>query len=297
MIKAKSSFRKLATVSFCLVFSQLGAVTVTTFGPGSAVSIVERSATFDTLNYSNVVHLENYTEGGLRISTAGDSWAADFAMAALLDPFGGASGTDRAFYAISSGNNEWVTIQTTNSTLIHGVEFMYGNTWTTGNPQVPWGNPNAVLDWQTWNNGTPVSAGTIGPNPMLGLGTVVGFYDPAGFDQLLVRSTIVTSGDPTLQALALDTLQVMLTNRPPAPVIYGSDFAVDGATGIPSLAVYDTLSGCQYRMVYTESLSTPVWNPVTPPLPGGWVSGGGQLTFSDPGAVGKLQRYYRVEVR
>lgn len=291
-------FGKVAAISVCVAFSPLlRAVTVVTTGSGSAVSVVERSATFDILNYTNVVHLENYTEGGLRISTAGDSWAADFAMAALLDPFGGANGTDRAFYAISSGNNEWVTIETTNNALLHGVEFMYGNTWTTGDPQVPWGNPNAVLDWQTWNNGTLVSSGTIGPIPMLQLGTIVGFYDHTGFDQLLVRCTIVTSGDPTLQALALDTLQVMLTNRPPAPVIYGSDFTVDPSTGIPSLAVYDTLPGCQYRMVFAESLSSPVWTAVTPPSPDGWTSGGGMLTFSDSSAVGKPQRFYRIEVR
>ena len=116
MNKVAFFFGYVATVSACAVFSCRGrAATVTTSGAGSAVSIVERAATFDTLNSTNVVHLENYTEGGLRIITAGDSWAADFAMAALLDPFGGANGTDRTFYAISSGNNEWVTIETTNS--------------------------------------------------------------------------------------------------------------------------------------------------------------------------------------
>ena len=51
---------------------------------------------------------------------------------------------------------------------------------------------------------------------------VLGFFDPTGFDQLLVRATIAGSGDPTLQAIALDAVQVMLTNRPPAPIISGS---------------------------------------------------------------------------
>ena len=270
---------------------RLDAATSATLGTGSAVSVVDLAATFDALNSTTVVHLETYSEGALRITTSADSWAADFAMAALLDPFGGA-GTDRAFYAISSGNNDWVTIQTTNSAVLHGVEFMYGNTWTTGNPQVPWGNPNAVLEWQTWNKGALVTAGTNGPVPMLPLGTVVGFYDPAGFDQLLVRSTIATSGDPTLQALALDDLHVMVTNVPPAPVIYGSDFNVDQA-GIPSLNVWDTIPGCEYRLVYTSELSTAVWTPVS----GAWTPGGGMLTFTDPGTVGNSHRFYRVQVR
>jgi hypothetical protein len=77
-------------------------------GAGSAVASVDLSATFDAPNATAVVHLENFTEGALKISTSADSWAA-------------------------------------------------------------------------------------------------------GFDQLLVRCTSPNSGDPTLQTMALDTLQVMLT--------------------------------------------------------------------------------------
>ncbi len=282
----------IASAALLLFRDTLPAATVATFGPGSAVSAVDLSATFNSLNSTTVVHLETYTEGGLKITTSADSWAADFAMASLLNPFGGAA-TDRAFYAISSGNNDWVTIQTTNTALMHGVEFMYGNTWTTGNSQVPWGNPNAVLEWQTWNNGFLVSSGTNGPVPMLPLGTIVGFYDPAGFDQLLVRSTIASSGDPTLQAVALDDLNVMLTNRPPAPVIYGSDFSVEPGTGISSLNVYDTIPGCEYQLIYTENLAAPAWNAVSST----WTPGGGALKLSDPAASGNPRRFYRVQVR
>ncbi len=213
-------------------------------------------------------------------------------MAALLDPFGGL-GTDRAFYAISSGNNDWVTIQTTNTSLMHGIEFMYGNTWSTGNSQAPWGNPNAALHWQTWNNGVLVSTGTNGPVPLLPVGTIVGFYDHAGFDQLLVRSTIAFSADPTLQALALDNLEVMLVNVPPAPVIYAGDFSVDSQTGVSTLTVYDTIPGCEYRLIYADGLTAANWNPVSD----AWTAGGGSLTLRDPGSPGKLRKFYRVEVR
>ena len=284
-------------VASALLSNGAHAATIQTQGAGSALSSVDRSATFDVLTANNVVHLETYTEGGLKIITSADSWAADFSMASLLDPFNGAGGLDRAFYAISSGNNDWVTIQTTNRATIHGVEFMYGNTWTTGNSQRPWGNPAAVVDWQTWKSDVLVSSNTVGPVPMLQLGTILGFYDPAGFDQLLVRATIANSGDPTLQAIALDNVYVMLTNRPPAPVIYGSDFGIDPATHLTSLTVYDTLAGCQYRLVYTETLTPPAWTAVTPPLPGGWQPGGGTLTFTDLGAVGRPHRFYCVEAR
>ena len=293
-----ATLRCVAALAASFAFgARITAATLQTVGPGTAVSSVDLAANFDALNATTVVHLESFTEGALKIFTSADSWAADFAMAATLDPFHGANGSDRTFYAISSGNNDWVTIQTTNLTVIHGVEFMYGNTWTTGNAQVPWGNPNAIAEWQTWKNGAMLSSGAVGPVPLLQMGTVLGFYDPAGFDQLLVRATIPSSGDPTLQALALDNLTVMLTNLPPLPVIYGSDFGVDPATGAASLTVYDTIPGCQYRLVYTESLPVPVWNPVTPPAPDGWTAGGGTLVFVDAGAVGRPQRFYRVEVR
>ena len=90
---------------------------------------------------------------------------------------------------------------------------------------------------------------------------------------------------------------MQLTNVPPAPAIYGSDLNVNPATGIPSLTVYDTFAGCQYRMVYTENITAPKWNTVAIPLPDGWQAGGGIITLSDPGAVGKPHRFYRVEVR
>lgn len=137
----------------------------------------------------------------------------------------------------------------------------------------------------------------MGPVPLLQPGTVLGFFDPTGFDQLLVRATIAGSGDPTLQAIALDAVQVMLTNRPPAPIISGSDFVVDQVTHEPGLTVYDTIVGCQYRMVWTDNLTAGTWPPVTPPSADGWQAGGGTLTFTDPGAAGSHRRFYRVEGR
>jgi hypothetical protein len=89
----------------------------------------------------------------------------------------------------------------------------------------------------------------------------------------------------------------MLTNHPPVPVIFAGDFSLEPATQIPSLTVRDTIPGCRYRLVYTEDLATPTWNPVTPPLPSGWQTGGGILVFTDSSAPGKSQRFYRVEAQ
>ncbi len=84
---------------------------------------------------------------------------------------------------------------------------------------------------------------------------------------------------------------------PPTPVIYGSDFSVNPTNYIPSLTVWDTLPGVQYRMVYSEDLAAGAWTAVTPPMLAGWVSGGGLLTFTDTNAPTRPQRFYRVEAQ
>jgi hypothetical protein len=273
--------------------------TVQTFGTASAVTVVDRSARFDSLTANNVVHLDTYLEGGLRILTSGDSWAADANLSLRLDPFHIPGRTDRAFYAMAWGNEDWVTIEPTNRALMHGVELLYGNTWTTGDifGLYPWGNDRGFVEWQTLRDGTLISSGQLGPNPTLPLGTVLGFYDPVGFDQLLVRCRIDNSSSPNLQALALDDVLVMLTNVPPAPAIYGSDLALDPTSGVPTLTVYDTVGGCDYRMVYAETPDASVWTPVRVPLPEGWQAGGGTLAFSDPAAPSNAHRFYRVQVQ
>jgi hypothetical protein len=114
-----------------------------------------------------------------------------------------------------------------------------------------------------------------------------------GFDELLMKATSANSANTNDNALALDNVKVMLANLPPAPVIYGSDFSVDLTTGVPSLTVWDTIPGCEYRLVYKEDLAAPTWNSSL----NEWQAGGGILMFSDPSAPGKPRRCYCVEVR
>lgn len=275
-----------------MVFTaHLDAATIQTLGAGSAVKSVDRSAAFNAITSSGIP-LSDYIEGKLFVGANADSLVG-------YDPFGGANGSDPYFYCLDGGSmgagvDSWVTLTTTDSAKMFGVEFLYGNSWTGGSP---WGNDNAWVTWQTWNGTTVVSSGQIGPNPMLPVGTVVGFYDPAGFDRLLVKCNAPNQADPNIQALAMDNLQVMLTNRPPVPVIDGSNLSINPTNHVPALTVYDTSAGWQYRLVYTETLTAPVWSPVNLPLPAGWQPGGGTLTFTDPGSVGKPQRFYRVEAR
>ena len=299
MRNTKTSVSVLSAAACVGLLTTVRAVTVSTTGAGSAVTVVDRMATFDTLTSTNTMELGNYSEDGLYITTGNQSWGADPPLAAKLDPFHGATTPDRGFFCVAWDNPEWTSIRTTNMAVIHAVEFVYGNGWTTGdiNGQYPWGNNAAILKWQTWRNGTLVSSGSVGDTWALPVGTVVGFYEPAGFDELTMKAIMLTAADTNSNALALDNLNVMLTNVPPAPVIYGSDFAVNPTTGIPSLTVWSTIAGVQYRLVYTEDPASGLSNPVTPPLPAGWVPGGGDLILTDPGAPGKPHRFYRVEAR
>ena len=292
-MKTKSCLALVVACALSALSAQ--SVTVQTVGTGTAVSLVERAATFDALSDTNSMELGNYSEGGLYITTGNQSWGADPPLAAKLDPFHGATAPDRSFYCGAWENSEWTSIRTTNRAVMHAVEFVYGNGWTTGDVygQYPWGNNAAILIWQTWRNGAVVSSGSVGDAWILPVGSVVGFYDSAGFDELTMKAIMLNAASTNSNALALDNVTIQLTQRPPAPVIYGSDLSLDPVTGIPSLIVWSTLAGVQYRLVYSEDIASNLWNPVTP----GWVSGGGDLTLADTSAAGRPQRFYRVEAR
>jgi hypothetical protein len=210
--------------SFLALPRQLLAGTTQTVGAGSAVTQVDRAATFDSLT-QNGIALSDYTENNLFIGVDGDS-RVDF------DPFHGVDGANPTFEYPDAGSPGWVTLHATDAKLLYAVEFMYGNGWTTGGGSWQWGNNLAYVEWQTWLGGKLVSSGTVGGSgQILEMGTILGFYDPAGFDQLLVRCRIDT-GDPNLQALALDDVNVQLS--PPAHWWnYGDGWA--GALGVPGL--------------------------------------------------------------
>ncbi len=194
------------------------AQTTQTTGEGSAVTYVDRAADFGPINV-NGVPLSDYTENGLFIGTDADSIVSSPVF--LFDPFHGADGSDRAFYCPSGGSQGWTEIRTTTGERIYALEFMYGNGWTTGQiyGPYPWGNNLAVVEWQTLIGSSIVSSGVAGGSPLLEMGTILGFYDPAGFDKIRLKCTIANSADPTLQALALDRLRVELFHPCSAPSI------------------------------------------------------------------------------
>jgi hypothetical protein len=210
-------FVPLILIAACLVsnanvFAGVGL----SFGTGSAVTSVDRQATFSTLTITNTQELDIYFENGLSITTANQNWGADPpAPPYTLNPFH-ILPQPTAFYAGAWENMEWVNIQTTDSKRIYGLEFMYGNTWTTGdlsgNPSYsPWGINDATFEYQEWRGGTMVDSGGVANLP---LATIVGFADSAGFDQFLVRATSARSGNPDSNAIAFGYMKAQLTAVP-----------------------------------------------------------------------------------
>lgn len=183
---------------------QSKAALVFSTGGGSAVTTVDRSANFDSLE--NGDSLSSYEEGHLSITTAAGIAQLD------NDPFDnnpdGFREVGIGFH--SAGVNEgWVTIETTDGRKITGVEFLYGNAFfvsSFGPQPSDVGNPSAIIEWRTHVDDAWVSAGS---QP---LGTVIGFKDLNGFDTLLVRA--ILEGDSINQAIALDNLKVQLAPIP-----------------------------------------------------------------------------------
>ncbi len=161
-------------------------------------------ATFSTITHSGI-SLSDYTEDSIFIGANADSLIG-------YEVFNGANGSDPYFYCLDGGSmgggaDAWVTIYTTDSKPIYAIEFLYGNSWTNGHG---WGNDNAWVVWQTLRNGTVVSSGQVGPNPMLPVGTIMGFYDPSGFDTIQLKCNVQNQFDPNVQALAMDNLHLQL---------------------------------------------------------------------------------------
>jgi hypothetical protein len=207
------------------------------------VTVIDRSATFDGLDYThNGTPLSDYTEGLLFISTDGDSTAGwGPAVQPFFNPFHlPIDPATQAFFFADWGNTAWVTIRAADTRKVFGVEFLYGNGWTTGDIYgVPWGNSSAWVDWQTMAGSTVVSSGQIGAEQTLAVGTVIGFYDPAGFDQLMVRCKAANSSPPDFQELAIDDVHVQLSAGPYTPA--EALRALEIAAGLESATPNDML--------------------------------------------------------
>jgi PEP-CTERM motif len=184
------------------------AVTQTT-GAGSAVSIVEGTANFESLS---ALSDNPYLEGGMVFSRTNlSNNPCDFAGCAGHPGFVGFSGN--YMYGIGSGYFE---IAATGGNVFHGLEFTIGTGFDI-NPQ--------NVSWQAFSSSILVGSGTLS----LSSGTIIGFSDAIGFDNL--RYTSDDRDSYGYVAPAFDSVHAQFTAAVPEPEIYAMMMAGLGLLG------------------------------------------------------------------
>ncbi len=187
---------------FALVFGLLStsshaAVTQTT-GAGSSVTVINRSATFDSITTWGI-DLSAYSENLLSITTPSTSHVG-------FDAFGAGPAT-QLFYP-SGGNNSYTAISTTDNVPIRGIEMLVGDGYGVGG--------QTYVYWEAWKAGSKVGSGTLATTR----GTIVGWNDPNGFDQLRVGASNLVGYNAfgQAQAIAIDNVNVQTALIQPAAI-------------------------------------------------------------------------------
>jgi len=194
--------RLILNLLLVLVASPAAANTVVTFGPGSAVATIDRTATFDSLP-DPAVDLATYTEALLKIRTPASKESGW--------PFGGPAGSgwwypSGGFGLYDSWSQNLDLIGTSDGKRMIGIEFQF----TVG----ALAETNFV--WETYRNSKLIGSGIfLTPQP----GTVVGWRDNSGIDELHVGAFVdMSNGSWRDNGLAIANLNVDLRARAvPAP--------------------------------------------------------------------------------
>jgi hypothetical protein len=165
----------LATIALGMLlmwptFARAG--TIQTLGAGSAVSSVDRSANFDAL--AEGTNLTGYTEGGLGISVA--DWSFQSPCCAEFPstgPYPGA-GFSGGFFYPWGGSDDPVHITAADGLDLFAVELNVGSGFI--------GQGAVHVYWEAYDNLALVGSGSLD----VAKGTVLGFSDPNGFDELRI---------------------------------------------------------------------------------------------------------------
>jgi hypothetical protein len=183
-------------------------------GTGSAVTRVDRIATFDSLTVANNgIPIYDYTEDGINLSVPNPPGGVS---SEGFDPFN--DGTTSQFYYLSGGNDTYVTIRLVDQALMAGLEFKLGT-----------GEAGLTTDllWRTYKGGAEIDSGSI---TAIQKGTVVGWTYSSGFDELQVAARDFTK-DSVFNAIAMDDVKVQVVPEP-------SSLALLGSGGVLSLIGY-----------------------------------------------------------
>ena len=169
---------------------------IQTIGAGTAVTTVDREATFDTVQTGT--NLNGYTEDHLLISVN------DIAFT-NFDPTGGSGlgGFSGGFHYPAAGAAGGTLITTTDNAEISGIEFNVGSGY---------GSPTTYFAYEAFKNGVSDGSGAFAVES----GSVLGFSDPSGFNELYIgaydslaqaqSANVLTD----FQAVAIDNVKVQL---------------------------------------------------------------------------------------
>lgn len=165
-------------------------------GPG-AVTVVDRSATFDSLTEYNVVaDLRTYTESSLRIQSQVPvpNWNQPYS---LCTPTNGG-----CWYANGGATQgTLVVIATTDGIAMSALQLQL------------FGHPGFdKLRWEAYSGGVLSGSGSLilDPAPQFFVGRTFGWSDPNGIDELWVGVFNQGGANPLINPIMIDNLQVQL---------------------------------------------------------------------------------------
>ena len=176
----------------CLLGSNAHASLV--FSTTQVVTSADRVATFDSLE-TNGLSLANYSESSLSVSVSNFNYQG-------FEAFGPGDTRSTGFYYEDAGNNDYVSIRGTDNAAFTALDFLLGD-----------GHGNSIantnLQWQAFLGGELIGAGV---ESGVAKGSVVGWYDVLGFDELRVAagSAKLEPGFGLHQSIAIDDLRAEL---------------------------------------------------------------------------------------
>ncbi len=210
----------LGASALTILLSQVAtAGAVTMFSSGATVDVATRTATFDSLT-SNGIDLSAYTENMMMFSVNDISYQG-------FNAFTPGDGRTTGFHYGSGGNNSYVTITATDNSVFGAFDFLLGDGQ---NPQ-----PTNVT-WEAYLNGVLTGSGL---ESGVARGTVMGWYDLFGFDELRVAaaSSETSPGWGNHQSIAIDDFRAgsaLASNPVPVPAalpLFGTGLAIMGIIG------------------------------------------------------------------